>query len=240
MFFGGDPFEQFGGGQPGGGGGGRRPRGPVDNDKLYEILGVAKDADESEIKKAFKKLALKNHPDKGGDAEKVSDPPPLLTVSSSSHNLFSVPTFVLLSSRKLAALRKSFWTLKDASCTTSMEWKVWRVLVVRMASRQKTSFPCSSVVDAAVGALDRSEEKTLSTPSKYLWRICTTARPIVWLLREISHAKTARAEAAKSGQRKFALTAMAEEFALLFVRLVPEWFSKCKLPVTRAVELERS
>lgn len=77
MFFGGDPFEQFGGGQPGGGGGGRRPRGPVDNDKLYEILGVAKDADESEIKKAFKKLALKNHPDKGGDAEKVSGPPSL-------------------------------------------------------------------------------------------------------------------------------------------------------------------
>lgn len=68
MFFGGDPFEQFGGG---GGGGRGRPRGPVDNEGLYQVLGVSKDAEEGEIKKAFKKLALKNHPDKGGDAEKV-------------------------------------------------------------------------------------------------------------------------------------------------------------------------
>jgi DnaJ family protein A protein 2 len=70
MFFGGDPFENFGGG--GRGGGGSR-RGPVDNEKLYNVLGVAKDADESEIKKAFRKLALKNHPDKGGDIEKFKE-----------------------------------------------------------------------------------------------------------------------------------------------------------------------
>eukprot|EP00349_Pseudokeronopsis_sp_Brazil_P009540 CAMPEP_0202971022 /NCGR_PEP_ID=MMETSP1396-20130829/22960_1 /ASSEMBLY_ACC=CAM_ASM_000872 /TAXON_ID= /ORGANISM="Pseudokeronopsis sp., Strain Brazil" /LENGTH=424 /DNA_ID=CAMNT_0049699977 /DNA_START=46 /DNA_END=1320 /DNA_ORIENTATION=+ len=72
MFFGGDPFDQFGGGG-GGPGGGRRPKGPVDNEKLYQILGVSKDADENEIKKAFKKLALKNHPDKGGDEEKFKE-----------------------------------------------------------------------------------------------------------------------------------------------------------------------
>lgn len=70
MFFGGgDPFEQFGGGRGGRGG----PRGPVDNEKLYQVLGVAKDADESEIRKAYKKLALKNHPDKGGDVEKFKE-----------------------------------------------------------------------------------------------------------------------------------------------------------------------
>ncbi len=67
MFFGGNPFEDM----PGGGRGGRGPRGPVDNNKLYEILGVDKNADENEIKKAYRKLALKNHPDKGGDVEKV-------------------------------------------------------------------------------------------------------------------------------------------------------------------------
>jgi DnaJ family protein A protein 2 len=55
----------------GGGGGGRRGGPPVDNNKLYEVLGVPKDAEENDIRKAYKKLALKNHPDKGGDIEKV-------------------------------------------------------------------------------------------------------------------------------------------------------------------------
>ena len=39
----------------------------------YEILGVGKETNKAEIKKAYKKLALKHHPDKGGDAEKFKE-----------------------------------------------------------------------------------------------------------------------------------------------------------------------
>ncbi|OQR92736.1 hypothetical protein ACHHYP_03304, partial [Achlya hypogyna] len=68
MFGGG--FESFFGGGGGfdGGHGHGAPRN-VDNSKFYETLGVSKDASAADIKKAFRKLALKNHPDKGGDPE---------------------------------------------------------------------------------------------------------------------------------------------------------------------------
>mmetsp|Transcript_11087 Transcript_11087/g.17792 ORF Transcript_11087/g.17792 Transcript_11087/m.17792 type:complete len:411 (+) Transcript_11087:151-1383(+) len=64
MHFGGIPFGAGFGGMGGGGGG---PPADVDTEKLYEVLGVDKGADEKEIKKAYRKLAVKHHPDKGGD-----------------------------------------------------------------------------------------------------------------------------------------------------------------------------
>ncbi|EKU23119.1 DnaJ subfamily A member 2-like protein, partial [Nannochloropsis gaditana CCMP526] len=52
---------------------GRGGGGEVDNQEFYKILGVNTDANEGDIKKAYRKLALKNHPDKGGDPEKFKE-----------------------------------------------------------------------------------------------------------------------------------------------------------------------
>tara|TARA_B100000405_G_C16689507_1_gene412356 strand:- start:832 stop:1470 length:639 start_codon:yes stop_codon:yes gene_type:complete len=41
--------------------------------KLYDVLGISKSADASEIKKAYRKAAIKNHPDKGGDEAKFKE-----------------------------------------------------------------------------------------------------------------------------------------------------------------------
>jgi len=65
MFFGGggDPFEHFHNGGMGGGGGGGGRRGPakdVDTTKLYETLKIEKSANEKEIKKAYRKLAVRH------------------------------------------------------------------------------------------------------------------------------------------------------------------------------------
>jgi len=66
MFFGGGGgFEGFPGGMPGGMGGMRGRQADVDNKTLYKTLGLDTNASENEIKKAYRKMAMKHHPDKG-------------------------------------------------------------------------------------------------------------------------------------------------------------------------------
>lgn len=69
MFFGGGGGFPFPGmdGPPG------RPSKNADTTKFYKLLEVDKGASDAEIKKAYRKLAVKHHPDKGGDPEKFKE-----------------------------------------------------------------------------------------------------------------------------------------------------------------------
>ena len=45
----------------------------MSNSKFYNLLGISKDASSSQIKKGYRKMAMKEHPDKGGDEEKFKE-----------------------------------------------------------------------------------------------------------------------------------------------------------------------
>ena len=49
------------------GAGPQQPEKKADTNQLYEVLGVKKEATQGEIKKAYRSLAFKFHPDRGGD-----------------------------------------------------------------------------------------------------------------------------------------------------------------------------
>ena len=114
----GDPFAGMRGGFPG------HARGPpkeVDNKKLYEVLGVDKDATMEQIKKAYRKLAIKLHPDKGGDPEKVS----------TFNQILSLKIFSLNNSSKKFKEHTRFCTIKTRGThMTNMVWKVSKVVLV--------------------------------------------------------------------------------------------------------------
>lgn len=74
MFFGGDSFFQQAFGGEGGGHHHhhqqQREEKVVDTTQLYKDLGVEKNIEANQLKKAYHKMARKHHPDRGGDEEK--------------------------------------------------------------------------------------------------------------------------------------------------------------------------
>ena len=40
---------------------------------LYETLGITRDSDDRDIKRAYRKMAVQHHPDKGGDEQKFKE-----------------------------------------------------------------------------------------------------------------------------------------------------------------------
>jgi hypothetical protein len=68
---------------------------------------------EADIKKAYRKLAMKHHPDKGGDEQKVR------VLQANCY-----PLLCVRSSKKLPGHTKFWVTQKSVVDTTNMAWKV--------------------------------------------------------------------------------------------------------------------
>ena len=128
-----------------GGSGMGGPREDVDTEKLYEVLGVEKDATDKEIKKAYRKLAIKHHPDKGGDEHMFKEVNNVrrcyvcfgdkVCASASTNTRF-------LFNRLMQPMQFSA-TKRREKFTTSMVWKASKTMEVHPLPVERICFPCS-------------------------------------------------------------------------------------------------
>lgn len=108
----------MGGGMPGGRS--REPEEPADTDKYYDLIGVDKNATSDEIKKAFRKKALRSHPDKGGDPEIVNQFSAKHKLSLVQRNDNCVRSIVR--SRKEESLRQ-VWRERNSGRSRKRRWR---------------------------------------------------------------------------------------------------------------------
>ena len=105
-------FFNFGGGDDPFGGGGRMPQQrqrDADTTGLYKILGLDKNASDSDVKKAYRKGAMENHPDKNPGSAVV--PPsslfPLNVSNCARLTLSPPPSSLLQHEEKFKEIQKA-------------------------------------------------------------------------------------------------------------------------------------
>jgi DnaJ-class molecular chaperone len=128
-----------------------KKRGGGQDNKLYDVLGVDRNANDADIKKAYRKLAVKHHPDKGGDEAKFKE---------------CTYAYEVLSNKEKRQVYDDYGEegLKDggpsnAVCArrgSSQLKMVTRLRVIDMHGR-RTSSPHSSAVACLVGAGSEAE-----------------------------------------------------------------------------------
>ena len=74
----------------------------------YDVLGVNKSSTADQIKAAYRKLAVKYHPDKGGDPKKFKLPMPIIDRGGCNLSFAGLKTAILRISKNLKSEQEKF------------------------------------------------------------------------------------------------------------------------------------